>query len=75
MQDKGLSDIVEWQATGRTVLVHDFLNGFGAGSGSSLNDAAHDNPAVLFPEIHFFTNDSWPIIRGVAGAKASRSCS
>ncbi len=69
MQGKGIEDIVEWEATGRTVLVHDFINGFGAGSGTSLNDPHHDNPAVLFPEIHFFTNDSWPIIRGVAGAK------
>ncbi len=49
--------------------VHDFINGFGAGNGTSLNDAKHDNPAVLLPEIHFFTNDSWPIIRGVASAK------
>jgi hypothetical protein len=69
MQDKGLQDIVEWQDTGRVVAVHDFINGFGAGSGASLNDPAHDNPAILFPEIHFYTNDSWPIIRGVAGAK------
>jgi hypothetical protein len=69
MQDKGLQDIVEWQDTGRVVAVHDFINGFGAGSGNSLNDPAHDNPAILFPEIHFYTNDSWPIIRGVASAK------
>ena len=69
MQDKGLQDIVEWQDTGRVVAVHDFINGYGAGNGNSLNDPAHDNPAVLFPEIHFYTNDSWPIIRGVAGAK------
>lgn len=69
MQDKGLQDIVEWQDTGRIVSVHDFINGFGAGNGNSLNDPRHDNPAVLFPEIHFYTNDSWPLIRGVAGAK------
>jgi hypothetical protein len=69
MQDKGLQDIVEWQDTGRAVAVHDFVNGFGAGSGASLNEPAHDNPAILFPEVHFYTNDSWPIIRGVAGAK------
>jgi hypothetical protein len=69
MQGKGIEDIVEWQVTGRTVLVHDFINGFGAGNGTSLNDPKRDNPAVLLPEVHFFTNDSWPIIRGVAGAK------
>jgi hypothetical protein len=24
---------------------------------------------VLFPELHYFTNDAWPIVRGVAGAR------
>lgn len=69
LQDKGIQDIVEWQDTGRIVAIHDFINGFGAGSGTSLNDPRQDNPAILFPEIHFYTNDSWPILRGVAGAK------
>jgi hypothetical protein len=69
MQGRGVEDIVEWQVTGRKVLVHDFVDGFGAGNGTSLNDPGRDNPAVLLPEVHFFTNDSWPIIRGVAGAK------
>jgi hypothetical protein len=69
LQGKGIEDIVEWRATGNVVSIHDFINGYGAGAGESLNDPAHDNPPVLFPEIHFFTNDSWPILRGVAGAK------
>jgi hypothetical protein len=69
LQGKGIEDVVEWEATGNSVLIHDFLNGYGAGSGESLNDPAHPNPAVLFPEIHFYTNDSWPIIRGTAASK------
>ncbi len=69
MQDKGFKDIVEWEDTGRIISIHDFLDGFGAGNGNSLNDPKHDNPAILFPEIRFLTNDSWGIIRGVAGAK------
>ncbi|HEY4115074.1 MAG TPA: hypothetical protein VGM17_13550, partial [Rhizomicrobium sp.] len=69
LQDKGLQDIVEWQDTGRVVSVHDFINGFGAGAGQSLNDPAQDNPPILFPEVHFYTNDSWPVIRGAASAK------
>ena len=68
LQGKGIEDIVEWRATGRTVLVGDYIDGFGAGSGASLNAPGATRP-VLFPEIHFFTNDSWPIIRGVASAK------
>ena len=69
MQGRGIEDIVEWQDTGRVAAVHDFINGFGAGSGESLNDPGRDNPAILFPEIRFYTNDSWPIIRGAASAK------
>ncbi len=39
------------------------------GPGATLNDPRHNNPAVLFPEIRFFTNDMWAVVRGVAGAK------
>jgi len=69
LQSRGIQDIAEIELTGRVAAIHDFINGYGAGSGSSLNDAEQDNPAVLFPEIRFLTNDSWPIIRGVAGSK------
>ena len=47
--------------------MHDFVEGYGAG-GQSLNDPA-TGAAVLFPEIRFYTNDSWPLIRGVAASK------
>ncbi|HVZ80860.1 MAG TPA: hypothetical protein VHE12_08685 [bacterium] len=69
LQDKGIREILEAEPTGRKVLVHDFIDGFGAGNGASLNDPKVDHPAVLFPEIRFLTNDAWGIIRGVAAAK------
>ncbi len=69
LKGKGIEDIVELETTDRTVSVHDFINGFGAGNGTSLNDPKKDNPSILFPEIRFFTNDAWGIIRGVAAAK------
>jgi len=69
LQDRGIKDIAEAEDTGRTVLIHDFIGGFGAGKGASLNDPKQDNPAVLFPEIRFFTNDMWPVVRGVAAAR------
>ncbi|MDE2182078.1 MAG: hypothetical protein KGJ78_03550 [Alphaproteobacteria bacterium] len=71
LQDKGIKDVVEWEDTGRILSIHDFVNGFGAGNGVSLNDPKHPNPAVLFPAIRFYTNDSWGIIRGVAGSKGN----
>ncbi len=69
LQGRGIEDIAEIEPTGRVAAIHDFIDGFGAGRGTSLNDPADDPAAVLFPEIRFLTNDSWPIIRGVAGAK------
>ena len=69
MQSRGFQDVAEWEDTGRVALIRDFLNGYGAGSGESLNDPAHATPAVLFPEIRFYTNNSWPIIRGAAASK------
>jgi hypothetical protein len=69
LQGKGIEDIVELEHTGRTIAIRDFLAGYGAGNGTSLNDPAHENPAILFPEIRFYTNDSWALIRGVANAR------
>ena len=69
LQGNGIEDIVELEYTDRKVAIHDFLAGYGAGNGTSLNDAGHDNPAIVFPEVRFYTNDSWALVRGVANAK------
>jgi len=69
LQDKGIKDIAEVEATGRVVSIRDFMSGFGAGAGQSLDDPKQTNPGVLFPELRFFTNDMWAVVRGVAGAK------
>ncbi|HEY0437148.1 MAG TPA: hypothetical protein VGC92_10935 [Phenylobacterium sp.] len=69
LQGKGIEDVVEVEYTGRKAAIRDFVLGFGAGNGSLLSDPEHPTPPVLFPEIRFFTNDSWGIIRGVAGNK------
>ena len=29
-----------------------------------------ENPPVIFPQIHFYTNDTWPLIRGEDSANA-----
>ena len=69
LQDKGIKDIAEAEETGRVVSIRDFMSGFGAGRGQSLDDPQRQSPPVLFPEIRFFTNDMWAVVRGVAGAK------
>lgn len=71
MQDKGLKDIAEWEVTGRVIGIHNFVNGFGSGNGTILNDPKKPAPDILFPEVRFYTNDSWGIIRGTAGAKGN----
>jgi hypothetical protein len=63
LQDRGIQDIAEWQYTGRQIAVQDFFEGYGAGNGTRLPGGARD---ILFPEIHFYTNDSWALLRGVA---------
>jgi hypothetical protein len=77
MQDKGPStgsgqgfeQLAEWRATGHTIAIDQFVDGYGAGNGVALNDPGAPPKSVLFPEIRFYTNDSWGIIRGVAAAK------
>ncbi|HEY6451264.1 MAG TPA: hypothetical protein VIX87_01555 [Steroidobacteraceae bacterium] len=66
---RGIEDIAEWQCTDRRIAVHDFLEGYGAGKGTALNDPGAAALDILFPEIHFYTNDSWALLRGVAEAR------
>lgn len=69
LQDKGFHDLAEWTPTGRRVLIDQFVEGFGAGNGTPLNAEGAVQKPVLFPEVRFYTNDSWAIVRGVAGTK------
>jgi hypothetical protein len=68
MQDRGFQRLAEWRATGHTIAIDCYFDGFGAGNGTELKEAGKTAP-VLFPEVRFYTNDSWGIIRGVAAAK------
>ena len=63
-------DLLEVYATGQSVAVNDYFNGYGAGNGQSLRDDPKVAPKdILIPELHYYTNDAWPIIRGVSGAR------
>jgi hypothetical protein len=67
-QDRGFKDLAEWNTTGHVIAIDRYFDGFGAGEGRELKEPSKTRP-ILFPEVHFFTNDSWGIIRGVAAAK------
>jgi hypothetical protein len=69
-KDRGFGDLLDVYTTGEQVSLNDYYNGYGAGNGESLRDDPKTTPRdVLFPELHYFTNDAWPIIRGVSGAR------
>src|SRR3954447_9915237 len=68
MQDRGFGQLAEWRTTGHVISVDRYFDGFGAGNGTELKEPGKTEP-VLFPEVRFYTNDSWGIIRGVAAAK------
>jgi hypothetical protein len=67
LRGRGIDDIVELQDTGRKVAVRDFIGAYGAGRGVSLNEPKVGR-GIVFPDIRFNTNDTWPLIRGVANA-------
>jgi hypothetical protein len=69
LQGHGIEDIVELEYTGRKIALRDFVGAYGAGRGVSLNAPGEMSRALLFPEIRFYTNDAWPLIRGVAEAR------
>jgi hypothetical protein len=67
LQGKGIEDIVEAQYTDRKILAHQYLSSFGAGNGTIIGDEKTGD--VLFPEIDFLTNDSWALVRALAGGR------
>jgi len=68
-QGKAFEQLAEWQATGHTIAIDQYFDGFGAGNGVPLSETGKAATPILFPEVRFYTNDSWGIIRGVAAAK------
>ena len=54
LQGKGIEDIIELEYTGKTVATQEF-------SGRGLRGATV-NPAILIPEIRYYTNDSWETV-------------
>lgn len=68
LQGHGIESIVELEDTGQSVSIHDFLGAFGAGGGAVLNGPGGQPQSIAFPEIRYFTNDAWPLVRGVSEA-------
>jgi hypothetical protein len=65
LQGKGIDELVELEYTDHKASVTEYSGAFGPGNRTPLGN--NSNGAILFPEIRFLTNDSWPLISGLAG--------
>jgi hypothetical protein len=63
LEGKGIEDIVGLRYNASPVAVTSFIGAYGPGAGTPLGEA--EKP-VLIPQVKFFTNDAWPVIRGLA---------
>ncbi len=68
LQGHGIEDIIEVEYTDRKVLAHDFSSGFGAGNASHLDGGT--NADIMLPQIVFFTNEAWSLVRAEADGNA-----
>ncbi len=67
MEGKGIEEIAELRFSPMAEPITSFLGAFGPGAGTDLGKPQN---AILFPQIRFYTNDAWPVIRGIADDNA-----
>jgi hypothetical protein len=67
LQGRGIEDIIEARCTDRKISAHQYFNGYS----SSFNPPIEGDPEgdILFPELEFFTNDSWALVRALANGR------
>ena len=70
LKNKGFESVAEITYSGLALAAHHYYGTFGPHGGGDLDVAGRKNPPVIFPQIHFYTNDTWPLIRGEASANA-----
>jgi hypothetical protein len=61
IQDKGFDQVTDMRVTGNVAAATEYVEGFGFGAGRRLG---HSKP-ILFPLIHFYTNEEWAVLRGI----------
>ena len=62
IQDKGFDQLTDMRVTHEVAPATGYVEGFGFGAGTVLG---HSKP-ILFPLIHFYTNEEWAVLRGIA---------
>jgi hypothetical protein len=66
LQDQGMNQITDMRLTGHVLTATSYVAGFGWGTGSELPGAQN---AILFPEVHFYTNEDWALVHGLAAGR------
>ena len=62
LQDRGFDQITDMRVTRNVAAAAEYVEGFGFGAGNVIGTSR----PVLFPEIHFYTNEDWAVVRGLA---------
>jgi hypothetical protein len=65
IQDRGMDQITDMRVTDNVMAATEYVEGFGFGGGTILGTS---HP-ILFPEIHFYTNEDWAVVRGLANGR------
>ncbi len=65
LQDKGLNQITDMRVAGHVAAATQYVSGFGFGAGTILGTSR----PILFPEIYFYTNEDWAVVRGLANGR------
>ncbi|HEX8757747.1 MAG TPA: hypothetical protein VF745_15530 [Steroidobacteraceae bacterium] len=61
IQDKGFDQVTDMRVTQDVVPATEYVAGFGFGGGAVLGRSK----PILFPLIHFYTNEAWAVLRGI----------
>jgi hypothetical protein len=70
LEHRGFENVAEISYSGLPIMARHYWGTFGPHGGGNLDVPGRKNRPVIFPQIHFYTNDAWPLIRGVASANA-----
>ena len=61
IQDKGMDQITDVRVTNNVLAATKYVTGAGFGAGTVVGTSR----PILFPEIHFYTNEAWAVVRGL----------
>jgi hypothetical protein len=65
LQDRGMNQITDMRVTGHVLAATEYVEGFGFGGGTIVGTSS----PILFPEIHFYTNEDWAVVRGLSNGR------